>query len=239
MVQTDFSVVDRVAPTVDLKWLRNPGIFYNVGNGLALFAAIFHCAVRANLDVASSISELRNYFFGTWPALFTSLAVVAFLFSGRKYAQAWASGFPPVERANQTGHLVSAFGAILIGLGLIGFSVTALTLALAIITTLLHAGGKFGSWWSKDRIDLFKVMPLVSRVTYGASLAFDIQSQIAKMASFSDATVLLLPSALIFATLFWARADWLLRPKVEAHVISAETPRPQRHSPKHQPRLDR
>jgi hypothetical protein len=211
MVYSDFSVVGFSFARKHFGWLSNPGALYNSGNAVALIAGLVQCALQANLDASSSALELQRYFFGTWPALFTSTAVLLFFWGGQKYSNAWAKGFPPIERDNLMGHQISAIGAVLIGFGLMGFSKDSTTFALAVITTLLHAAGKFGSWMSNDKISAFKIFPLFSRFTYAASISLGIFVQNGSANnSFAE---LFMPCALLLATILWARADWLLRPR--------------------------
>lgn len=196
------------------KFLKNPGLLYNAGNLISVLAACADCIVSANIIGRSTAPNFTNYFFGTWPAILTSMAVAFFLMSGNRYALAWKNGFPPEQKRNAHGHLLSALGALLIGIALMGLAQNQLTLVLALITTILHFGGKFGSW-AAPRFDAqFKLMPLFSRTTYVATLALDIIAQIQHTES-TDILIanLILPSCLIAATFFWARADWLLMPK--------------------------
>jgi hypothetical protein len=168
MVDTNFSILARAIPSSQVRWFQNPGACYNLGNCLALLAAVLNCVMHAKLNALASVQEIQLYFVGTWPAIFITVAVGAFLFGGRQYAVAWENGYPPLERENQKGHLISAFGALLIGFGLIGFSTSASTFILAVLTTALHVGGKLGSWWHDDKIQLYKLLPLMSRSTYAS-----------------------------------------------------------------------
>ena len=55
--------------------------------------------------------------------------------------RAWAGGFPPNARLNRRGDLLSAFGALMLGLGLFLLGQP----LLAATAGLLHAAGKSGS----------------------------------------------------------------------------------------------
>jgi hypothetical protein len=192
--------------------LQNPGRLYNLGNYLALSAAILHCLVSAYVKGITTTSEIGSFFFGSWPAMFTTLAVLIFFVSGRIYAKAWATGFPPIAKLNSQGHMLSAMGAVFVGVGLIGISQNNLSLFLAVTTTILHAGGKFGSWIGFGNDAAFKILPLLSRGTYIASLVLDIAATTMQNNFGMNLSIeILLPLALITAAAAWARADWLLR----------------------------
>ncbi len=197
-----------------VKLLNNPGLLYNGGNLISVLAACADCIFAAKLAGQSDQPDFTNYFFGTWPAIFTSMAVAVFLIGGNKYAMAWKNGFPPDQKHNAQGHFISACGALLIGIALMGLAQNPLALCLAIITTCLHVGGKFGSWIAPQYDAQFKIMPLLSRTTYVATLALDIMAQVQNSQS-TDVVIakLILPICLVAATVFWARADWLLMPK--------------------------
>jgi hypothetical protein len=95
---------------------------------------------------------------------------------------------------------------------LIGLSQNIFSLVLAVITTLLHAGGKFGSWTRMGHDAFFKTLPLLSRATYVASLSWDIATVVTQNSYGTDIIVqMLFPAALICVAALWARADWLLR----------------------------
>lgn len=206
-----------------LKFLDNPGLLYNYGNFISVLAACADCIFAAKIAGQSNAPNFTNYFFGTWPAIFTSMAVVVFLVGGNKYALAWKNGFPPDQKHNAQGHIVSALGALLIGIALLGLAQSQLALILALITTCLHVCGKFGCWVAPQYDAQFKIMPLLSRITYVASLSFDIAAQVQHSQSLDIWTSkLVLPAGLIAATLFWARADWLLMPKWKKIMAGTE-----------------
>lgn len=196
------------------KFLQNPGLLYNCGNLVSILAACADCILAAKIAGQSSELNFIDYFFGTWPAIFTSLAVAVFFTSGNQYSLAWKNGFPPDQNRNAQGHLLSALGALLIGIALLGLAQNQLAVFLASITTALHVSGKLGSWAAPKYDAQFKIMPLLSRTTYVATLALDIIAQIQHTES-TDILIakLILPSCLIAATFLWARADWLLMPK--------------------------
>jgi hypothetical protein len=196
------------------KFAHNPGLLYNCGNLISVLAACADCVFAAKIAGQSNTPNFTHYFFGTWPAIFTSIAVAVFLAGGNKYNLAWKNGFPPDQKRNAQGHALSALGALIIGIALLGLAQSRLAFFLAFVTTFLHVGGKFGSWVAPSYDVQFKIMPLLSRTTYVATLSLDIVSQI-QYAQNTDMMIikLILPSCLIAATFFWARADWLLMPK--------------------------
>jgi hypothetical protein len=212
MVQTYVAPLNHSLLEITKQHLQNPGRLYNYGNYVALAAAFLHCIVSAQIKGAATSAEIMDFFLGSWPALFTSLAVMLFFVSGKKYAMAWAKGFPPLEIYNSHGHALSAIGAVLVGIGLIGLSQNWISLMLAVITTLLHAGGKFGSWSCAENDRFFKMMPLFSRVIYITSLGLDILAISLQSNYGAEMLVqMLFPVLLVCAAMVWARADWMLR----------------------------
>lgn len=205
------------------KCLHNPGFLYNSGNLISVLAACADCILTAKIAGQSNGPNFVDYFFGTWPAIFTSMAVAVFLVGGNKYTLAWKNGFPPDQKRNSKGHAISAFGALLIGIALLGLAQNQLALFLALATTCLHAGGKIGSWFAPENDAHFKIMPLLSRAPYVATLSIDVVAQVQHDQNIDFLIIkLILPVCLIAATLFWARADWLLMPKWKLQLTPAE-----------------
>jgi hypothetical protein len=193
--------------------LLNPGQLYNAGNALAIFGSLLSCAVLAGIQKSSVAYGIGNFFFGSLPAFLATLASVIFWVSGMKYAEAWKYGFPPMAKANAAGHALSTFGALLIGMALMAMARSEVALALAIVATILHVGGKWGSWTAPGSDTYFKPMPFYSRVPYVTSLCLDIRSDWLHSAAVDGVPQILLPLGLIFAAAFWARADWCLLQK--------------------------
>jgi hypothetical protein len=189
----------------------NPGWLYNAGNAVAFFGALLLCGLTAPQGLTAN--SLSIHLLGNTPATLTTVATLLFWISGLKYAAAWSAGFPPEPNANAAGHALSTCGAILIGFALMALARSEVALALAIVATIMHAGGKLASWRAPDNDGYFKAMPLYSRVPYATTLFLDLRSD---GVAFGDLTLAaVLPCALLIATLFWARADWLLLPKAK------------------------
>jgi hypothetical protein len=197
--------------------LSNPGLLYNIGNLIAFFGALALFMLLSGSGRGVTADGFVAHFLGNWPAVLTTLASLVFWVSGVQYANAWAKGFPPEAKSNNAGHALSTLGALTIGVALMGLARTEVSLALAIIATILHAGGKLASWSAPTRDDYFKPMPLYSRIPYVTTLCLDIRSDVLSDAALNDVvTGLSLPLFLLVATMFWARADWLLLQKVTA-----------------------
>jgi hypothetical protein len=195
--------------------LSNPGLLYNIGNLLAFFGALALFMLLAGSGRGVTVDGFMAHFLGNWPAVLTTAASLVFWTSGVNYAKAWRQGFPPEAKSNNRGHALSTFGAATIGVALMGLARTEVALALAIIATILHAGGKLSSWRAPTRDDYFKPMPLYSRVPYATTLCLDMRSDVLTSGALNDVvTGLALPLFLFVATMFWARADWLLLQKV-------------------------
>ncbi len=194
----------------------NPGMLYNVGNLLALLGAVALVMLQGGVDAPLTGNRFVEHFLGNGPALLTTTATLVFWMSGIHYAKAWAHGFPPHASANALGHALSTFGALLVGLALMGLARTEVSLALAIIATILHTGGKLASWQAPQADDYFKPMPLYSRIPYVTTLCLDMRDIILSRHPIHEMTAgLALPLCLLAATLFWARADWLLLQKAK------------------------
>jgi hypothetical protein len=192
----------------------NPGVMYNVGNAIAFAGSLFASVLYALATQDLSGKGLTQHFLGNAPALLTTFATLVFFVSGLSYAKAWARGFPPHPRHNRRGHALSTIGAVSIGLALVLMARTEVALALALVATILHVGGKFASWQTPDSDHYFKPMPLYSRVPYVTAVLLDMRSDMLTAASSAELVVkLALPVFLLAAALFWARADWLLLPK--------------------------
>jgi hypothetical protein len=194
----------------------NPGLLYNIGNLIAFFGALALFILLSGDSRGVTADGFIAHFLGNWPAILTTAASLVFWVSGAQYAKAWAKGFPPEAKSNNAGHALSNLGALTIGVALIGLARTEVSLALAIIATILHAGGKLASWRSPTCDDYFKPMPLYSRVPYATTLCLDMRSDVLTGGALNDVvTGLALPLFLLVATILWARADWLLLQKAK------------------------
>jgi len=200
-------------PTTITSLTANPGRLYNAGNWLAISAAIAQQVTLTSNDAEQTFTAVAAYFFGSWPAVFVTFATLTFFIGGDFYGRAWANGFPPVESANRAGHLWSALGAVSLGFGLVCFAQGPAALALATLSTTLHAGGKLGSAvFGESDVD-FKLLPLLSRLPYCVSLCLDIHAQSVIATSTSEfISFSILPLALIGCTILWATADCKLMP---------------------------
>ena len=197
--------------------LSNPGLLYNIGNLIAFFGALALFMLLSRSGRGVTADGFVAHFLGNWPAVLTTAASLIFWVSGVQYAKAWTKGFPPEAKSNNAGHALSTLGALTIGVALMGLARTEVALALAIIATILHAGGKLASWRAPGADDYFKPMPLYSRVPYVTTLCLDMRSDMLAGGALNDVvTGLVLPLFLLVATMFWARADWLLLQKVKA-----------------------
>ena len=194
----------------------NPGLLYNIGNLIAFFGALALFMLLSGSGRGVTADGFVAHFLGNWPAVLTTAASLVFWVSGMQYAKAWSKGFPPEAKSNNAGHALSTLGALTIGVALMGLARTEVALALAFIATILHAGGKLASWRAPNADDYFKPMPLYSRVPYVTTLCLDMRSDVLAGSALNDVvTGLALPLFLLAATMFWARADWLLLQKVE------------------------
>ncbi len=201
---------------VELKpTFSNPGLLYNIGNLIAFFGALALFMLLSGSGRGVTVDGFAAHFLGNWPAVLTTAASLIFWGSGVQYAKAWTHGFPPEAKSNKAGHALSTLGAFTIGFALMGLARSEVSLALAIIATILHAGGKLTSWRAPHCDDYFKPMPLYSRIPYVTTLCLDMRNDVLSGNAMTDVvTGVALPLFLLVATTFWARADWLLLQKM-------------------------
>jgi hypothetical protein len=193
---------------------QNPGQLYKVGNVLVIFSAVSSCVLLAGVQHLSVADSISDFFFGSLPSIVATAASFVFWTSSVKYADAWKKGFPPDQNSNAAGHALSTLGAILIGIALMAMARTEVALALAIVSTILHVGGKWGSWIAPGNDAFFKPMPFYSRIPYVTSLFLDIRADwLNSNGAAGDMSLVLLPLGLILATVVFARADWCLLQK--------------------------
>jgi hypothetical protein len=188
--------------------LRGPGGYYNIGNALGLAGGLaLHVAAVRALDFSSGSAAAAEYLVGSPSAIAITAAMLIFFWSGESYHRAWAGGFPPDARRNRQGDILSGYGALALGLGLLLIGEA----LLAATAGLLHALGKFGSAlhhrlatrWMVLRPDPFRTAVLLSRLPAIALVIIEI----ARAGTAADQ---LAPSLLLVCYLLWAKADLLL-----------------------------
>ncbi len=196
--------------------LQGPGGYYNMGNLLGLVAGtavqIIHAAEVGPIGPLQSARITLAQFGGSSEAVFLSLAMLVFFWSGEVYHRAWTRGFPPDERLNRRGDWLSGFGAIALGTGLM---ITGQPF-LAATAGLLHAIGKFGSAlsvpgavasWPAAWPDLWRSLVLASRVPALLAAAISLATAFATGPVGAD---LITPATLIACCLLWIKADLML-----------------------------
>jgi hypothetical protein len=197
-----------VAASALLVRLQGPGGYYNVGNALGLTGGLaLHVAAVRTLDVSSGSAAAAEYLVGSPSAIAITVAMLIFFWSGESYHRAWANGFPPDASRNRQGDILSGYGALALGLGLLLIGEA----LLAATAGLLHALGKFGSAfhhrlparWTALRPDPFRSAVLMSRFPAIALVIIEI----ARSGTLSDG---LAPGLLLVCYLLWAKADLLL-----------------------------
>lgn len=142
--------------------LQGPGGLYNIGNALGLVVGL-GLQIRAGTGAVG----IADFFIGSGSAVCLTLANLIFFVSGESYHRAWANGAPPIAGLNRRGDILSGYGAIFLGFGLVLVGQP----VLALFSGALHAGGKFGSalqsefrFWPPKWPDPFRAVVLVSRV---------------------------------------------------------------------------
>lgn len=196
--------------------LKGPGGYYNMGNLLGLVAGtavqIIYAAEESPIGLLQSVKITLAQFGSSSEAVFLSLAMLIFFWSGEVYHRAWTNGFPPHERLNRRGDLLSGVGAISLGIGLM---ITDQPF-LAATAGLLHAIGKFGSAWAVPNAvalwpaawpDVWRSLVLASRIPALLAAAISLRSE---FANGSASLELITPATLIACYLLWIRADLML-----------------------------
>ncbi len=210
----DLRPVGRGLLAATRRRLVGPGGLYNVGNaiglamGIGLQAAMLPAGARGLDDI---LAASFGYLGGDPAALALTAATAIFFASGEAYHRAWASGAPPVEALNRRGDLLSGYGAIFLGLALLGLGQP----VLAATAGLLHAIGKFGSaghWqplraWRRDWPDFWRILVLASRVPAILATLLGLHHLAATGA---PAIALLTPLTLLVCYACWCRADLML-----------------------------
>jgi hypothetical protein len=203
--------------------LEGPGGCYNIGNAIGLLVGLLvqvrSTAGPADLTLALATRSVGDYFAGNAAAVALTLATIVFFWSGEEYHRAWAGGFPPLQRRNRNGDILSGVGALFLGAGLLALGEP----LLAATSGLLHAAGKFGSavdvgaLGGGDRIarrlrDLFRWSVVASRAPaiVAALLALGI---LVSTPGPIDADAAIISATLVVCYALWTRADlMLLRP---------------------------
>ncbi|MBP7240394.1 hypothetical protein [Amaricoccus sp.] len=193
--------------------MTGPGGFYNVGNALGLAGGVALAVAASGPTLSEGARAAWDHLAGSASALSITVAMLIFFWGGEAYHRAWANGFPPDARLNRWGDLLSAVGALALGLGLflIGEALLAATAGL------LHAAGKLGSAlkgpdpaapaarWP----DPFRAAVVASRLPAIALVLLAIGGALAAPGSPAPAE-LAAPALLLVCYLLWMRADLLL-----------------------------
>lgn len=193
-----------------------PGGCYNLGNLLGLAGGVALAVAAAGPGFADGARAAWDHLAGNASALAVTTAMIVFFAGGEAYHRAWANGFPPDPRLNRRGDLLSAVGALALGLGLflIGEALLAATAGL------LHAAGKLGSALKPGPgastpgapsrwPDPFRVAVVASRLPAIALVALALAAALASPGAPAFAA-LAAPALLLVCYLLWLRADLLL-----------------------------
>lgn len=198
--------------------LSGPGGYYNIGNALALSAGLTIQFATAAAN-QSAYDKTLAYFAGNSGGLAITISTLIFFVSGEAYHRAWANGFPPDARLNFHGDFLSGLGALMLGIGLFALGDP----FMAATSGLLHAAGKFGSAFYKnrgsssdgiERHKLFRMAVLLSRAPALLISTVALLHGVSTIADGGSALTTASAASLIACYLLWAKADLLLlRPK--------------------------
>lgn len=190
-----------------------PGGYYNLGNAVGLAGGLSLAAWSAG----GAATGAAAYLAGNGSALALTVATLVFFWSGEVYHRAWADPARPDAQLNRQGDLLSAVGAIALGLSL---ALVGLPL-LAATAGVLHALGKLGSalhkpgapgvpGWPGTWPDPYRSIVLLSRVPATLVAALALAAGLSGMDLVGLVPVLLGPGVLLVCNLLWAKADLLL-----------------------------
>ena len=198
--------------------LQGPGGYYNIGNAIGLASGLIF-QIAASRDVASGEQGaggmIGSYLFGSPSATALTVATAIFFASGEFYHRAFqpAGGEPDRKRLLQA-DLLSGVGAVCLAIALLLLG----SVWLALASTLLLAGGKFGNALAPARewrftigsktLDAFRVAPALSRVPAMVALAAALAW--AAVTASGDPSQHLQAGILLLCYCLWFRADLLL-----------------------------
>jgi len=204
-------------------WLRDrlkgAGGLYNVGNAIGFVTGLIAslAAARHGAGVSLILISAWNYLGGSPAAAAITASTVLFFWSGEEYRRAWRPGRPPDPARNRRGDLLSAVGAVLLGLGLAMLG----SPLLAATSGFMHAAGKFGSalglkatLWVFGRpvqaSDLFRRSVVLSRIPATLLTLGVIAENIEGLPPAAALDRSILPGATMACLCIWAAADLML-----------------------------
>jgi hypothetical protein len=197
--------------------MSGPGGYYNLGNalGLATGLALQVASVQEG-SLGATASAAFDYLAGSPSAVALTVAMLIFFWSGEVYHRAWANGFPPDTRLNRKGDLLSAFGALALGVGLLILQQP----ILAATAGLLHAIGKLGSALHRPdyaaasagrrRPDPWRAVVLFSRIPAMAAALIELVRVVPQLGTDLPVSAAVAPAVLLGCYLAWAKADLML-----------------------------
>lgn len=198
--------------------MRGPGGYYNIGNAVGLAGGLSLAVLNGSIAGAGGVATAAwTYLVGNGSAVALTVATLVFFWSGEVYHRAWSDREQPDARLNRQGDLLSALGAVALGLSL---ALLGLPL-LAATAGVLHAVGKLGSalhspgtsalpGWPPPWSDPFRSVVLLSRAPAILVAALALVGGLSGSKPAEVMPVLLGPGVLLVCNLLWAKADLLL-----------------------------
>lgn len=151
---------------------RGPGGYYNIGNliGLTSGLCLQILSSRTSEGEQTGFSNaVVTYLIGSPGAIALTCAMLVFFLAGELYHRAWQGlEAEPDTRLNRWADFTSGIGALLLAVSLTYFG----NIWLAITSTVLLAGGKFGSSVVAERGWPVRIEFKMQRATTG-SMTFD------------------------------------------------------------------
>jgi CRP-like cAMP-binding protein len=201
------------------------GRLYNIGNALGFFGGLAAALTTPQTGAGQSATiwdRIFDYAAGNPSAIALTSATIVFFWSGLAYSRAWLNRSTLDVRLARLGDLLSAGGAILLGIGLLIIG----NPALAASAGALHATGKLGSAVaSSENLDPARWRTAVAGLSKDAVLVSRVPGVLAAISGLAatDLHAQLLSLNVLVCYLIWATADWMLLSR--ASLIKAATAR--------------
>lgn len=222
--QPSMKPTDRPVLAAVLARMRGPGGLYNLGNIIGLSSGIFFALWSAPRgETSGSFDALIAHLIGNPGNAALTIAMLLFIWSGEYYHKAAHAPAAMLDYTLRRADMLSGIAAIFLSVSLVSSG----NVMLALASSVLLAGGKFGSavyskkgWpvmvattWPgtttrwRSQADVFRFAVILSRVPAVAALTVAIIGGVGHPVLTSgvlEATILLLCYVL------WTKADLLL-----------------------------
>lgn len=207
--------------------LRGPGGLYNIGNVLGLASGIMFAVFTASSEKSEAwFRAVMAHLAGNPGNASLTISMMLFIWSGELYHRAYLASQPVSSRLLPRADMISGIASLFLMVSLIHAG----NILLAVASTVLLAGGKFGNAFFPEtgwplriiagapgrsaqktfNLDLFRAAVIASRAPAIISLAAAVYFALFTSGSVSEA---LQTGVLLLCYLLWLKADLLLSSK--------------------------